>query len=255
MENNDMGSRQTRQKRPSEAIFASARANLLIACVLTAVNIVLIFANADISFMFSMYAPQLLGALGFYVMDLGYQTQGMIYLIGAVAIVGLAFLFWALSKKHNWFIVAALVLFVADTAFMFYNIIDYAAFIFDIIFHAWVLYYLITGTIAYFKMRKLKKEHEAHCVGGHDPSAHMAPGSYQPNVGMGQNEYYAGEYENQGAYQQPHQYDPIYDKAPGVKQQRGFSSDEYFDSAQDSAHIIDYSSHVVDINAPRDEDN
>ena len=55
---NNFRTNQPRAQRPPEAAFATARANLLVASILTAVNIVLILVNANMSFMFSMYAPQ-----------------------------------------------------------------------------------------------------------------------------------------------------------------------------------------------------
>lgn len=51
----------------------------------------LILVNANMSFMFSMYAPQVLSAVGIYALDWGYQAEGMMYLAGAITIVVVAF--------------------------------------------------------------------------------------------------------------------------------------------------------------------
>lgn len=302
---NNFRTNQPRAQRPPEAAFATARANLLVASILTAVNIVLILVNANMSFMFSMYAPQVLSAVGIYALDWGYQAEGMMYLAGAITIVVVAFLCWALSKRFHWMMVAGLVLFSADTIFMFYDIIDFTEFIFDIAFHVWVMFYLISGTVAFAKMQKAKKQHDAHCVGDHDMSAHMQPGSYQPYAQPDQNGYGENSGAEGGAYQQTsyqppyyqgsnmgaqnsyggnsgmtgepyqqsgyspyyqgsdrdgqnaeqyqnEQHDPQSDRGLDEDQRQTFSSDAFYDSGSEHDKQTDYSSHVVDINAPRD---
>lgn len=198
----------------------------------------------------------------------------MMYLAGAIMIVVVAFLCWALSKRFHWMMVAGLVLFSADTIFMFYDIIDFTEFIFDIAFHVWVMFYLISGTVAFAKMQKAKKQHDAHCVGGHDMSAHMQPGSYQPYAqpdqsGYGENSGAEGGAYQQNSYQPPYyqgsdrdgqnaeqyqneQYNPQSDRGLDEDQRQTFSSDAFYDSGSEHDKQTDYSSHVVDINAPRD---
>ena len=64
-----------------------------------------------------------------------------------------------MSKKNNvgW-LVAALVLFAIDTVSMFLFMGIDVSMILDIVFHAWVIYYLIAGIVAHKKLKELPLE-------------------------------------------------------------------------------------------------
>ena len=66
-----------------------------------------------------------------------------------------------MSGKHRvgWMI-AALVLFAADTVIMFAMCGIALEMILDILFHAWVLYYLATGIYAHYKQETLPPDEE-----------------------------------------------------------------------------------------------
>ena len=61
------------------------------------------------------------------------------------------------SKKRVGFLIAALVLFVLDTVFLIWNY-GIAVSLIDLLFHGWIIYYLVSGTLAYYKLKKLENE-------------------------------------------------------------------------------------------------
>ena len=80
----------------------------------------------------------------------------------AFVIVGVYALMWFLSKKHGYgWLVAALLLFVADT-FVMFAMFCFTGFpadmILDFVFHIWVLVSLASGIIAAINLKKLPEE-------------------------------------------------------------------------------------------------
>lgn len=168
----------TKQSRSSrqvlESKFASARHNILLIVVFTAINIFLLVTNSNTYFLFSAYIPYILVDFGmlfcgmypseFYTGEFG----GMEFLdksffaitLGvAVVILVLYLLSWILSKKDRvgWMIFA-LVFFSIDTVLMFLlNGIAMESII-DVVFHGWVIYSLASGVHAYYKGKKIPLE-------------------------------------------------------------------------------------------------
>ena len=144
--------------------FMSARNNLLVVVGFTAINIVLAVAGADFYFLFSAALPMF-----FY-----YLTVGMAYASGVnafvvagvvIALIGTGFylLCWYLSKKWRVFILIALILFSIDTLVYALLLMDYfdgfdVNLLIEIAFRAWVLYYLVTGTVAWSKLKNVSAE-------------------------------------------------------------------------------------------------
>ena len=160
-----------------ERKYEAGRANLMIAIVLTAINIFAPIFGATFYFMFSLHVPSALissGMLycGLYPEEI-YTELGLegvifldsayfyLFLIGAIVITLVYVLCWFMSKgnKVGWMI-AATVLFAIDTAVIFLGGFS-ADLLIDILFHAWVLYYLIVGIISHFKLAKLPREEES----------------------------------------------------------------------------------------------
>lgn len=129
--------------------YAVARGNLLVMLFLTVVNVVLIVTEADVSFMFSAFLPQLFFALG----ALMENPVFMGVMVAATVVNLLVYLLcWIFSKKHwGWMLVATIV-FVVDTVAMFLlTMPDFD--VIGIVFHAWVLVYLIMGVVAGIKRK------------------------------------------------------------------------------------------------------
>lgn len=124
--------------------YNSARSNLLMVIIFTFLNIVLTTANSGFYMLFSASIPYFIASEGVYLYSEGYSLQLMLSLV----IIGIALLvpylvFWIFSKKHRGWMIAALVYFSLDLIFLlyFFNI----SMLLDILFHAWVLYFLIIG--------------------------------------------------------------------------------------------------------------
>lgn len=173
--------------------YVTARNNLLLAVVLTLISLVLV-ATLGFYLTFSAYLPTNMVATGKDAMDIdngvytaeelgiteeelaAYQevTDGtfelVLSIIPAVLIVGFYFLCWALSKKHFAWMIAALALYILDTLLMIPDLLSYylpydiTGALFLAFYHAWVLYYLITGVIASVKLKKLPLPIEGEAV-------------------------------------------------------------------------------------------
>ena len=123
-----------------EQTFAVARSNLLVVIGFTLINVVLQLIGSDTYFLFSATTPMLLAMEG-----------GAVGAVLALLCIGLYVLCWAMSKKRPGWIVAALVFFILDSLLLLLGGVEL---IFDLLIHVWVLYYLITGTVAMVKMKR-----------------------------------------------------------------------------------------------------
>ena len=156
--------------------YHTARMNLLLVVGFTVINLVLLLANSYTYFLFSASVPYYLTDLGMYLCGkypaefygADYAELAFLeptFLIAMVVIsfliVALYFVCWLMSKKHGagW-LIAALVLFAVDTVGMFLWFGISVDMIMDILFHAWVIYYLIMGIVVYYKFKKLPEEEE-----------------------------------------------------------------------------------------------
>ena len=154
------------------ARYNSARHNILLVIAFTVINCVLCAAGSSSYFLFSAAIPYYFVTDGFYWTgkmpaewySADFQPDpdnSYLYICIAIAVVMIAFfaLTWFLSKKHGYgWLVAALLLFVADTFAMFYFYGFSADMILDFVFHAWVLVSLTSGIIAAINLKKLPEE-------------------------------------------------------------------------------------------------
>ena len=135
--------------------YRNGRANLLILALLTAVNIVLILIESDVTFLFSATSPTLV----FYIASYLYGSAAGA--IAAFSIVAIFLLCYFMSNKHHGWIVAALILFIADCLVLAYFIYAYGfdtSYLIDIAFHVYVLATLIMGAVADVKLSKAAKD-------------------------------------------------------------------------------------------------
>lgn len=150
--------------------FRNSRFNLLLLVAFTLVNIILVIAKSDMYFLFSATVPYYLAVYGLFWtghlpdevpegQEIQYLSDSflVVMLVIAAVILVLYLLFFFLSKKHYGFLIAALVFFAIDCVYMAYTIFSVGfevSSLIDLAFHAWVLYYLISGVIAGVKLRK-----------------------------------------------------------------------------------------------------
>lgn len=133
-----------------ETTFASARSNLLLVAGFTAVNVILRLVSADMYFLFSASTPMAF-------LDIAEVTEiSSLMRVAAVLafiVIGVYLLCWFMSKKQSAWMIVATVLFALDTLVLL-GLYDLSSMIIDLLIHVWVLYYLITGSVAAVKMKK-----------------------------------------------------------------------------------------------------
>ena len=122
-----------------------ARSNLMLAVILTVVNIVLGAVGANVYLLFSIAFP-------YFMFDI----TDIVWSIPAIVVLGIYVMYWLCSKKKPGFMIAALVTFIFDCLFLVgYSLlvtvisegeITIAEFLLDYATHIWVLVYLIIGT-------------------------------------------------------------------------------------------------------------
>ena len=157
---------QANNQSPERLLLAQyrlGRSQLLLALILTAVNVGTLLLNVDFYFLFSLAVPYYGVVFGMVYTEMfavnGFLIAGIIL---AVLIFAVYVLLYILSKRKPGCLTALLVLFAIDTLAVLGVIIIAAAGseggisgIFDIVFHGLVLFYLIRGVIAAKKLKAL----------------------------------------------------------------------------------------------------
>lgn len=144
--------------------YTSARTNLLIMIAFTLVNIVLLFTDANVMMLFSATVPYFIVGFG---IELG-AYMGLPVITVATCVIAALMLFayllcWFFSKgRHGWMLAAA-ILFGIDTLFLLSILVGAGevSSIMDIIFHGWVLYYLIMGVVYGKRLKAMPAEESA----------------------------------------------------------------------------------------------
>jgi len=133
--------------------FRRSRANLAAVFGFTIANLVLTVLDVDLAFVFSAFVPELIYII---LMDAFPMAGFMAGVLAASVYLGC----YVFSKHKRGFIVAALVLFIIDTLIMllFALMGGFAGFMINIAFSAWILFYLVTGTIAWAKLMDVKPD-------------------------------------------------------------------------------------------------
>lgn len=143
--------------------------NLLLVVAFSVINIVLLLTDGNSYFLFSAFIPYFAVDYGMYfcglypeeyyadVPDMEFADKSLMAVTVAVAAVMLLIylLCWFLAKKKKiGAVITALVFFVIDTAAMLILSGFSSDFVFDILIHIWVLYYLIMAIVTYKRMKK-----------------------------------------------------------------------------------------------------
>ena len=126
--------------------YTTARMNLLLVIAMSVINIILIAAQTDTYFLFSATLPVLITQIGV----IGYVETEVVAVLIVFAVIAVVLtlpylLCWIFSKKHYGWMIAALVYFSIDTLLMVFMLLGDLSAILDILFHIWILYYLIIG--------------------------------------------------------------------------------------------------------------
>ncbi len=159
--------------------FQTARANLLLMAVLSAINCIFAFLQGSIYLPFCCLTPYMLVSDGIYMTGkmpeeyyedwaeyygnmgfLGDWYLVVLTIISAVIILAFVLCFVFSSKPRVAPLIISLVLYGLDALYVLYYTVIYLdpSMIIDIVFHAWVIFYLISGIIAATKLRRLPPE-------------------------------------------------------------------------------------------------
>lgn len=176
--------------------YKISRGNLMIAVVFTLVNIILALVGGDIYFLFSASIPYYLVVYGmvlcgkmpaeFYEGDINdyiflNDSFLIVMTVLSIVIVTLYALCWLFSsKQRSGWLIAALVLFAVDTIGMFLIYGFDVTMIIDILFHAWVIYYLVIGISACKKLKNLPEEEPEPIAEAPTESIPVEPASKTP---------------------------------------------------------------------------
>jgi len=142
--------------------FEKARNNLLVVILFTVVNLLLSAFNTNLNFLFSATLPQFVFEV---VKAIDPDTESNIFIIAGLIMAFITiipyFIFWILTRRARGLILAALIFFGIDSFLLIVLVLDMeskASFLLEIVFHVWILYYLIIGVIAWFKLRDVSKD-------------------------------------------------------------------------------------------------
>ena len=137
---------------PAERTFNSSRSTIMLILILSIVNIFAI-AFGDTYFLFSAYLPQVFIAVAVY----SDPTLLMPMIVLSIIYV-LPYLFcFIFAKKHKGWMVAALILFLIDSAFFAIDVVPLLmsgdiSFILDLVIRIYAIVSLITGVAAFKKL-------------------------------------------------------------------------------------------------------
>lgn len=150
-----------------ERKYKNCRVELQVVLLFTVINLFSV-TFGDTYFLFSATIPMLfplnfalLAADPEQLAELGVGAEGATTLIIAGLVIGVILtvpylLCWIFSKKRVGWMVAALVLFSLDCLFLLATF-DMSMIV-DILIHAWVMFYLITGVIHGFKLKNMPED-------------------------------------------------------------------------------------------------
>lgn len=165
-----------------------ARNNLLLVIVFTVINIILAACYSGSYFLFSAFIPYFCAHIGAVIYhypeematEIGTEIPPEIatvcLVIGIVIAVLLLvpyLLCWIFSKRHYGWMIAALVLFSLDSIWLLINFDLY--YIMDILFHAYVIYYLIMGVQNGIRVKKAEAEGDAGDIDTAAPELRFNP--------------------------------------------------------------------------------
>lgn len=143
-----------------EMKYKRSRANLLLVIIVSVVNLFTLALNGSY-FLFSASIPAIPVELAMPMTEeeVVVFSDFIVPIIIGIILTVPYLLCWVFSKKRAGWMIPALVFFSFDCLYiLMLTLIEPTAFIIDILFHAWVMFYLITGVINGFKLKKMPEE-------------------------------------------------------------------------------------------------
>ncbi len=142
-----------------EDTYTRSRSNLLLVMGFTLINIIFALLGQGSYFLFSATVPYFVALIGRAGFD-EYGSSAFLIIAGVIALVmlGVYFLFWCITKRHRKWMDAATVCFGLDCVGLVFLFGLDVSMIIDYAFHVYVMYYLVTGSIAAHKLAKMPPE-------------------------------------------------------------------------------------------------
>lgn len=138
-----------KKTKSPQQLYQTARGNLLLMLIFSAVNVALAAFDADTYFLLSNYLAYMQALAGRTFLDL---TGESIYFVVGLALAVLTLvpylLCWIFSKKRRGWMIAALVLFALDTGLLVSDSLGVEDFLYnlpDLLFHIGIIVYLVLG--------------------------------------------------------------------------------------------------------------
>lgn len=188
-----------------EQQYKTCRYNLLLVIIFTIISMVTIYTSGRY-FLFSAYIPLSVFTYGIVYGSISGNSVAAYFdgvssdvvetakllspsawlavsIIIAVIILAVYFICWLVSKKHPAAMIVAAAFFAIDCVVL---LIDFdETMIIDLVFHAWVMFYLVLAIIANAKLKKLPPEEAAPLEGTYTiingeavPSASETPSEF-----------------------------------------------------------------------------
>ena len=149
----------TTPRQLTEMKYKRSRLNLLLVAIVSIVNLFyMVFSGRY--FLFSAKMPSILVELTLVTapedVTVAFADLLVPIVVGVILTIPYLLCFFFSKKRPGW-MVAALVFFVFDCIFLvtMYYLSDV---IIDLLFHAWVLFYLVTGVINGYKLKKMPED-------------------------------------------------------------------------------------------------
>ena len=138
--------------------YKRSRYNLLLVTIVSVINLFSL-SLSQTYFLFSAQIPSFFVELFMYTEEGGIAPFADLIIpivLGVILTIPYLLCFFFSKKRPGW-MVAALVFFVFDCIFLvtMYYLSDV---IIDLLFHAWVLFYLVTGVINGYKLKKMPED-------------------------------------------------------------------------------------------------
>ena len=170
---NNTSSNRTFTEQSLNQKYGSARFNLLLVVLFSAINLLLLVTKSSTYFLFSASIPYMLTDLGMFLCGMypadyytgeleGFQALPSVvfYVMLAISIVILLLYLvsYLLSKRRVGWLIFSLVFFALDTVGMFLYFGIALDMIIDIAFHIWVIVILVQGIRAHYQLKNLPPE-------------------------------------------------------------------------------------------------
>ena len=149
----------TTPRQLTELKYKRSRANLLLVTIVSVVNLFTMALNYSY-FLFSARMPAFILEVILSEVPEGETipfTDLLVPIVIGIIMTVPYLLCWIFSKKRPGWMVAALVFFAIDCILLL-TMYYLSAVIIDLLFHAWVMFYLITGVINGFKLKKMPED-------------------------------------------------------------------------------------------------